>query len=77
VNLAVVGDQAHLDVHTVTDGGPLSVEPVFSVQVPARSLLLALQAGIDDNQDRVEPLGADRRSKPEDRAAGAQPPASL
>ena len=47
LSLAVIGGEAYLEVRTATGEGQLGAKPAYQVQVPARSLLLALQAGIE------------------------------
>lgn len=46
--LSVIGDEASLRVHACGEKGKASDKPLFDLQVPARSLLLALQAAIND-----------------------------
>jgi hypothetical protein len=46
--LSVIGEDAHLRVHACGEQGKAGDEVLCDLQVPARSLLLALQAGIED-----------------------------
>jgi hypothetical protein len=46
--LSVIGEDAHLRVHACGEQGKANGEALCDLQVPARSLLLALQASIDD-----------------------------
>ena len=49
LTLSVIGGEAHM---TVYEHGPAerAAEPVTCIEVPARSLLLALTAAIEDDQ---------------------------
>lgn len=49
LSLAVIGGDVHLDIyeHGIKER---AADPVARIEVPARSLLLALTAAIDDNQ---------------------------
>lgn len=49
--LSVIGDEASLRVHACGETGKAADEAVCDLRVPARSLLLALQAAIDDQHD--------------------------
>jgi hypothetical protein len=48
--LSVIGEEASLRVHACGERGTASDKPVCDLHVPARSLLLALQAAIDDQR---------------------------
>ena len=49
LSLAVIGGDAHLAIY---DHGPVerAAEPVATIEVPARSLLLALTAAAEDDE---------------------------
>ena len=49
LNVAVVGTEAFLTLHSFDETGKLG-EELCAFQVRARSLLLALQAGVEDEQ---------------------------
>jgi len=58
LSLAVIGGDAHLDIYEYGIK-ERAADPVARIEVPARSLLLALTAAIDDNQ-RAAPSGDPR-----------------
>ena len=49
LNLTVIGGEAHLSIYEHGDV-ERAAEPTASIEVPARSLLLALTAAIEDDQ---------------------------
>jgi hypothetical protein len=49
LNMTVIGGDAHLAIYEC-GAGQRAAEPVTSIEVRARSLLLALVAAIDDDQ---------------------------
>jgi hypothetical protein len=58
LSLAVIGGDAHLAIYE-HDAKERAAEPVATIEVPARSLLLALTAAVDDDQ-RAEGGGTAR-----------------
>lgn len=50
LHLSVIGNKAFLAVHSMGEAGEPSNEPLCALQVRARSLLLALQAALEDDQ---------------------------
>lgn len=56
LEVAVIGTNAHLTLYTTTAYGIPKPESDASIVVPARSLLLAVHAGIhDNNSDQEQP----------------------
>jgi hypothetical protein len=51
LNMAVIGGDAHLAIYE-RGAAQRAAEPVASIEVRARSLLLALTAAIDDDDER-------------------------
>ncbi len=49
LSLAVIGGDAHLAIYEY-GAKERTAEPVATIEVPARSLLLALTAAVDDDQ---------------------------
>jgi hypothetical protein len=49
LDLAVIGGVAHLATYELSGPGVIADEATAAIEVPARSLLLALQAAIDDD----------------------------
>jgi hypothetical protein len=58
LSLAVIGGDAHLAIYE-HGAKERAAEPVATIEVPARSLLLALTAAVDDDQ-RAEGGGTAR-----------------
>jgi len=57
LSVAVIGGDAHLAIYE-HGAKERSAEPVASIEVPARSLLLALTAAVDDDQRAANSHGA-------------------
>ncbi len=57
LSVTVIGGDAHLAIY---EHGPVerSAEPTATIEVPARSLLLALTAAVDDDQRTANSHGA-------------------
>jgi hypothetical protein len=51
LGLCVIGRLAHLDIYELDEAGNRGVEPTASLVVPAKSMLLALTAAIEDNRN--------------------------
>ena len=55
LNVSVIGDAAFLDIKPVGEDDTVGATEA-SIQVPAKSLLRALQAGVEDSADKVSEL---------------------
>lgn len=55
LGLCVIGDDAILELFACNEHGVRDAQPISRVRVPARSLLLAVQAVYDDAARSAEP----------------------
>ncbi|GAA5015319.1 hypothetical protein [Actinopolymorpha pittospori] len=49
LDLAVIGEDADIDIYDTDPAGKTLDKPAFSVRVPARSLAIALNAAIEES----------------------------